>query len=72
MIEMKQSHLARADWGSCCGNICGLVCLFEAEIEMLQSVLEAMQGNDGTKAVALLEDYVTFLNKNYESEYHIC
>ena len=25
MIKMKESHLARADWGTCCGNIGNLV-----------------------------------------------
>ena len=32
MIRSKESHLARADWGTCCGNICNLVPQIESEI----------------------------------------
>ncbi len=68
MIDIKQSHLLRAEWGSCCGNICNLVPGIETEIEMLQDTLNAMkEGSDG-KANSLLEDYVVFLGKNYKIE----
>ena len=35
MIRTKESHLARADWGTCCGNISNLVPQIESEIQML-------------------------------------
>ena len=72
LIDMKQSHIWRADSISpCCGSICGLVPLFEAEIEILQSILNAMGKNDNGEAAALLEDYLAFLEKNYEDEISI-
>jgi len=68
MIKMKESHLARADWGTCCGNICSLVPQIESEIQMLQNILEILENEDCTKAVSLLEDYISFLQKNYSPE----
>jgi len=69
MIEIKQSHIWRADgFSPCCGNVCGLVPLFEAEIGILQDALNAIKESDGDKAAALLEDYLAFLEENYESE----
>jgi hypothetical protein len=68
MIKMKESHLARADWGSCCGNICNLVPQIESELQMLQNTLEILRKGDSTKASSLLEDYIAFLQKNYSPE----
>jgi hypothetical protein len=68
MIKTKESHLARADWGSCCGNICNLVPQIDTELQMLQHTLEALKEGDGTKAAPLLEDYIAFLHKNYTPE----
>ena len=68
MIEIKQSHVARAEWGSCCGNICGLVPQIDNEMQMLQNILEVLIREDGTKASPLLEDYITFLQQNYKPE----
>ena len=68
MIEIKQSHLARAEWGSCCGNICNLVPQIDNEIGMLQSILDALRGEDSKGAVSLLEDYIAFLRANYKAE----
>jgi len=68
MIKIKESHLARADWGSCCGNICNLVPQIESELQMLQNTLEVLRKEDGTKAASLLEDYIAFLQKNYSPE----
>ena len=46
VINMKESHLARADWGACCGNIGNLTPQIESELQMLQNTLEALkQGN---------------------------
>jgi hypothetical protein len=68
MIKMKESHLARADWGSCCGNICNLVPQIESELQMLQNTLEVLRKGDSTKAASLLEDYIAFLQENYSPE----
>jgi len=68
MIKMKESHLARADWGACCGNIGNLTPQIESELQMLQNTLEALKDGDNTKAVSLLEDYIAFLHQNYTPE----
>jgi len=68
MIEMKESHLARADWGACCGNIGNLTPQLESELQMLQNTLEALKEGDNKKAVSLLEDYIAFLHENYAPE----
>ena len=68
MIKMKESHLARAEWGSCCGNICNLAPQIDSELQMLQNTLEVLRKGDSTKASSLLEDYIAFLQKNYSPE----
>jgi hypothetical protein len=68
MIAMKESHLARADWGACCGNIGNLTPQIESELQMLQNILGALEERDDTKAVSLLEDYIAFLHENYTPE----
>jgi len=69
LIDIKRSHIWRADSiAPCCGNICGLTSLFEAEIKDLQNTLNALKKNDNTKALALLEDYLAFLERNYKDE----
>ena len=68
MIKMKESHLARADWGACCGNIGNLTPQIESELQMLQSTLEALEERHNTKAIALLEHYIAFLHENYTPE----
>ena len=69
LIDMKRSHIWRVESiAPCCGSICGFASLFEAEIGILQGVLNALKKNDNDKAVALLEDYLAFLEKNYKDE----
>ena len=68
MIKMKESHLARADWGSCCGNIGNLTPQIESELQMLQNTFEALEEGDNKKAVSLLEGYIAFLHENYTPE----
>jgi hypothetical protein len=68
MIKMKESHLARADWGSCCGNIRNLAPQIDTELQMLQNTLDVLKEGDSTKAASLLEDYIAFLHKNYTPE----
>lgn len=68
MIKMKESHLERADWGTCCGNICNLVPQIESELQMLQNIVDVLKKEDSAKAASLLEDYISFLQKNYSPE----
>lgn len=68
MIKMKESHLARAEWGSCCGNICNLAPQIDSELQMLQNTLEVLRKEDSTKASSLLEDYIAFLQESYRPE----
>jgi hypothetical protein len=68
MIKIKESHLARADWGSCCGNICNLASQVDSELQTLQNILEVLRNEGSTKATSLLEDYIAFLQKNYNPE----
>ena len=68
MLQIKQSHSARAEWGSCCGNICALVPQLDNEMQMLQNILGALNGEDNKGAAFLLEDYITFLREHYKPE----
>ena len=68
MIRMKEAHLARADWGACCGNIRNLSPQIESELRMLQKTLEILKEGDSTTAVSLLDDYIASLHKNYIPE----
>jgi len=68
MIKIKESHLARAEWGSCCGNICNLASQIDGELQMLQNTLEVLRKGDSTQASSLLEDYIAFLQESYRPE----
>jgi hypothetical protein len=68
MIRMKESHLARAEWGACCGNIRGLAPQIESELQILQNTLEALKQKNSQKASELLDDYIALLQKNYIPE----
>lgn len=68
MIKIKESHLARAEWSSCCSNICNLRSQIDSELQMLQNTLEVLKKEDSTQAASLLEDYIDSLQKNYRPE----
>jgi hypothetical protein len=68
MIEIKQSHIWRADFGCCCGSICNISSQIGAEIEILQDALDAIKGGDDSKAAILLESYLAFMEEHYENE----
>ncbi len=68
MIKIKESHLARAEWSSCCSNICNLRSQIDSELQMLENTLEVFRKKDSTKASSLLEDYIASLQKNYAPE----
>jgi hypothetical protein len=68
MIKMKESHLARAEWSSCCGNIRNLASQIDGELRLLQNILETLKSKDGKKASSLLDDYIALLKRNYTPE----
>lgn len=69
MIRMKESHIARAEWSSCCSNICcDLRSQIDSELQMLQNTLEVLRRDDSAQAASLLEDYINSLQKNYRPE----
>jgi hypothetical protein len=68
MIKMKEAHLARAEWSSCCGNMRNLAPQIDSELRLLQSILEALKSKDGKKASPLLDDYIALLKKSYTPE----
>ena len=68
MIEMKESHLARAEWGACCGNIRSLAPQIDSELHLLQNILETLKRKDSKKASPLLEHYLAFLQESYIPE----
>ncbi len=67
MVEMKESHLARAEWGSCCGNDCNLALQIEHELRMLESVLELLKAGSA-QAGSVLERYIALLQEGYRPE----
>jgi hypothetical protein len=69
MIGMKQSHVWRADLGSCCGNVCNISSQIEIEIGILRDALEAIKEGDNGKAASSLENYVAFIEEHYENEH---
>ena len=68
MIETKESHLARAEWGSCCGNICNLASQIDHELQILRNTLDVLRREDSAKAASLLEDYIALLQESYRPE----
>ena len=68
IIEVKQSHLWRAELGSCAGGLCCITGQIEIESDILQDAVEALKSSDDGKAASLLEDYIAFLKEHYEPE----
>lgn len=68
LIDIKQSHMWRAEYGSCVGNLCNISSLVEMEIGILQNVIDAIKAGDGGKAAALLDEYVAFIDVHYDDE----
>jgi hypothetical protein len=69
MIGIKQSHVWRADLGSCCGNICNISSQIEIEIGILKDAVDAVKGGDNSKAASLLENYLAFVEEHYKDEH---
>jgi hypothetical protein len=72
MIKIKESHLARAEWSSCCSNMCNLRSQIDSELQMLQNILEVLRKGDSTKAASLLEGYIASLQESYTPEPEHC
>jgi hypothetical protein len=72
MIEVKQSHLWRAEAGSCAGGVCCITGQLEIESGILQDAAEALKNGNDDKAASLLEEYISFLKEHYEVERHTC
>jgi len=68
MIRTKESHLARAEWGSCCGNLHNLAPQIDSELKVLQRTLEALTRADFAEAASLMDGYLALLTKNYRPE----
>ncbi len=67
MIAEKESILARAEWGSCCGNISSLVHRLEGEIQTLHNILGLLREGD-SRAAAVLDDYIALIQDGYTPE----
>ena len=68
MIAMKEAHLARSEWGSCCGDICKLGPQIGAELKILQNTLEALMRADHIGTASLLDDYIALIDRSYTPE----
>jgi len=68
LIVMKESHLARAEWGSCCGNVAHLAAQIDTELTMLRAVLGSLMSGDSAKASSMFDDYIALVRRNYQPE----
>lgn len=68
LLEIKESHLWRADLGSCVGGLCRMTGLIEIENGILEDAVLALKNGDDGRAASALEDYIAFLKKHYEPE----
>ena len=66
--EIKESHLWRADLGSCAGGLCKMTGLIEIENGILEDAARALENGDDGRAASALEDYIAFLKKHYQPE----
>jgi len=68
LVDIKKSHMWRAEYGSCVGNLCNISSLVDMEITILQQTIEAVRGGDGRKASELLDSYLSFIDTHYDDE----
>ena len=58
MLEIKSTLLWRADGPrSCCGSLGGIKVCLDAEVRILEEVLDALDKHDVPRASSLLEEY---------------
>ena len=64
MLEIKEVLLWRADSSSCCGvRMRGITVSLENEVAILKDILSALESNDKTGAVHLLEQYGSMIEQ---------
>jgi hypothetical protein len=64
MLDIKDVLLWRADSSSCCGvHMRGITLSLESEVDILKNILSALENNDETGAVRLLEQYGSMLEQ---------
>ncbi len=68
LVDIKQSHMWRSDYGSCVGGLCNISSLIDIEIGILEGAIEAIESGDNNKATNLLDSYVAFVNEHYDNE----
>lgn len=68
LVDIKQSHMWRADHGSCVGNLCNISSLVDMEIKILQQTIEAVRAGYGHRASELLDSYLSFIDMHYDDE----
>jgi hypothetical protein len=61
MISIKQALLWRADEGTRCGSLCNIAAALTHEIGILENVLEAIEKDNTSKAIHLMEEYEQIL-----------
>lgn len=67
MVAAKEAMLARAEWGSCCGNICSLAPRLEHEIHMLHRILAHLE-EGSERAATVLDEYIALMQEGYTRE----
>lgn len=68
MIDIKQSQMWRSDMGSCAGGLCNISSLIDMEIAFLKGAIKGIESDDLGQAVALLDEYISFVNEHYDNE----
>jgi len=68
MIDIKESQMWRSDMGSCAGGLCNISSLIDMEIALLEGAIKGIESGDLGKAVALLDEYVGFVDQHYDNE----
>ncbi len=68
MIDIKQSQMWRSDMGSCAGGLCNISSLIDMEIALLQGAIKGIDSGDLGRAVALLDEFIVFVNQHYDNE----
>ena len=66
MLEIKQTLLWRAEYGTCCGSLCSITSQLTREVEVLENTLTALESGDVDRAACLLEEYNHALEENRE------
>ena len=66
MLEIKQTLLWRAEYGTCCGSLCNITSFLVRETAILEKALVALEQNDKSEAARLLKEYENILEASNE------